>query len=379
MLLYLANVKRKILIASFLKPVNDIRSYEKIAKSLAKNKSYDVYCVGYPSNIELSDKNITLFPLTSFKKNVISRIIARWQVFNIYLKLKPELIIVNSPDLLIFTVLYKILFGGKIIYDIRENYFKNLWYQQNYKLGVKYLLAVVVRTKEALTAPLFNHFFLAEKVYASQLRFIKNKFLILENKSLPPQNINSKPFNPHAPKFLISGTIAREYGVFEGINFFKKILANTPNSTLKIIGHCPNIKLINELEIIAEKISSIRLNISKNPIPHTTIIDEILNANFGLLPYLPNKSIEGKWPTKLYEYSSYKLPIIIQENTVWNEFVISTNCGLTFDYTEITSETIQLIWKKICHSSFFQKSVPAEIMWASEEKKLLTVSETLLQ
>ena len=379
MLLYLANVKRKILIASFLKPVNDIRSYEKIAKSLAKYNSYEVYCCGYPSNIELSDKNVTLSPLSSFKKNGFSRIIARWQVFKIYLKLKPELIIVNSPDLLLFTGIYKILFGSNIIYDIRENYFRNLWYQQNYKLGVKYLLAVIVRTKEALTAPLFNHFFLAEKVYASQLGFIKNRFSIVENKSLPPQNTNSKPLNPNAPKFLISGTIAREYGVFEGINFFKKILVDTPNSTLKIIGHCPNMALQNELKNIAKVTPAIQLKIGKIPIPHESIVSEILKANIGLLPYLPNESIVGKWPTKLYEYSAYQLPFLIQENPVWNEFVISANCGLTFDFTKQSSRATQITSEQFRQTSFFQKSLPTEIYWVTEEKKLLEVVNTILK
>jgi len=155
-------VKRKILIASFLKPVNDIRSYEKIAKSLAKNKDYQITCIGYPSNIAVSDKTIELIPLPSFNKNGFSRILARWNVYKLYIKVKPELIIVNSPDLLLFTCLYKILFGGHIIYDIRENYFKNLWHQNNYALGLKHILALSVRTKECITAPLFNHFFIGK-------------------------------------------------------------------------------------------------------------------------------------------------------------------------------------------------------------------------
>ncbi|MCF6360342.1 MAG: glycosyltransferase, partial [Cyclobacteriaceae bacterium] len=177
-------MKRKILIASFLKPVNDIRSYSKIAQSLALNSSYSVYCIGYPTNIELRDNKIKLLPLSYFNKSGFGRLLARWQAFKLYVKVKPELIIVNSPDLLIITCLYKILFGSQIIYDIRENYFRNLWYQQNYSWGTRHFFALVIRSKEVILSPLFSHFILAEKVYEKQLNFIGNRFSVIENKSL---------------------------------------------------------------------------------------------------------------------------------------------------------------------------------------------------
>jgi len=154
-------VKIKILIASFLKPVNDIRSYEKIAKSLAINSDYDLYCIGYPANIELSDNKVKLLPLSYFNKSGFGRIKARWEAYKYYIKVKPELIIVNSPDLLVVTCIYKILFGSKIIYDLRENYFRNLWYQKNYFYGLRHLLALIIRSREVILSPLFSHFLLA--------------------------------------------------------------------------------------------------------------------------------------------------------------------------------------------------------------------------
>ncbi len=378
MLSYLANVKRKILIASFLKPVNDIRSYQKIAKSLATHENYDVYCVGYPSNIELSDKNVMLLPLSSFKKNGFERIMARWQVFKTYLKLKPELIIVNSPDLLIFTMLYKILFGGIIIYDIRENYYRNLWYQQNYRWGLKHVLAILVRVKELITAPLFDHFFLAEKVYSTQLSFTKNKFTIIENKSLETKSRISNKLNTNAPSFIISGTIAYEYGIFEGINFFRNIEKYHPKSSLVIIGHCPNKLIQKELEYIEKSNPSIRLNISSNPIPHSAIEKEIMKAEIGLLPYLPNKSTKGKWPTKLYEYMGYQLPFIIQKNMVSSEFINSSNAGIEFDFTQQSLDTCQAAWEQISSALFYQNNPSPNIYWSSEKEKLIAAVQLIL-
>lgn len=377
-LLILTKVKRKILIASFLKPVNDIRSYEKMAKSLARNHSYELYCLGYPSNIELSGTNIQLISLSSFKKSGVHRILARWKVFKIYVKLKPELIIVNSPDLLLLTVLYKILFGGKIIYDIRENYFYNLSYQNNYKWGVKHILAILVRAKERIASPLFDHYFLAEKIYAEQLKFIKDNYTVLENKSLLPDKVKTLDQIKSNFKFIISGTIAIEYGIIEGIEFFNKMQQNQPKSTLTIIGHCPNNSLYIELKSLYENNILINLKISKNPILHSEIEEQILRADIGLLPYLPNKSTQGKWPTKLYEYMAYNLPFIIQENSVWDEYIKSKSSCLLFNFADQTKDSIQPIIESIRSMEFYNAPHQPDIYWSSEETKLLKRVEKVL-
>lgn len=366
-------MKRKILIASFLKPVNDVRSYEKIAKSLAHNQSYEVYCSGYPPNIDVTNKNIKLLPLPSFNKRGFSRILARWYVFKIYLKLKPELIIVNSPDLLLLTCLYKIIFGTKIIYDIRENYFKNLWYQNNFIWGLKYVLAISVRTKEWLTSPLFDYFLLAEKVYSTQLRFAVNRSVILENKTLRPEKTKIAPINYEGPTFIISGTIAIEYGIFNGINFFKSIHKKYSKSRLIIIGHCPNRPLLKELKILSQNNSGIELKISNDPIPHALIENEILLADFGLFPYAPNESTKGKYPTKIFEFVGYKVPFIIQNNSEWNEFILDHNAGFSFNFFNQSHETTLSFWESIKSNPLNAKEISDNIYWSTEEMKLQKV------
>ena len=376
--MYLTNVKIKILIASYLKPVNDIRSFEKMALSIAKNNRYQVYTLGYPVSSETSDKNVVQIPLNKFKKNGIARIKARLQALNIYLKLKPEVIIVNSTDLLLITVAYKILFGAKIVYDIQENYFRNLWYQTNYPIGLRHVLAIIIRTKETLLSPFFNHFLLAEKVYTKQLNFIGNRFTVIENKSLIPSNIiHQKPIGKPI-QFLISGTLAKEYGVFEGIHFFEFIKSRKPDSKLLIIGHCANAITYARLEKLARKINSIELKISSTPVSHSAIEQAILKSDIGLLPYIPNKSTQGKWPTKLFEYMSYKLPLIIQTNSTWNEFLLKNSAGFYINFTEPKNYLKEPIEEKLLKQKFYQHTLSDTIYWLSEEVKLLKVLDNFI-
>lgn len=372
-------MKIKILIASFLKPVNDIRSYEKIAKSLAQNQTYELYCTGYPSNIELSDNNVKLLPLSWLKKDRIGRLIAQWSVFKLYLKVKPELIIVNSPDLLLITSLYRILFGTKIIYDIQENYLRNLWFQNNYFWGLRHCLALAIRTIELITAPLFVHFILAEKIYTKQLRFVKDRFTVIVNKSLVPLKTISNGFNNNNLIFFIGGTIAHEYGILRGLDFYYNLLEKYPNSKLKIVGHCPNKSLYKLLQSKTKNQPNTQLEISKSPVPHQLLENEIITSTIGLLPYLPNKSTEGKWPTKLYEYAAYHLPFIIEENNTWNEFILTSETGEVFDFNSQTKEKCERIMETVLSTSYNNKNSSLPIYWKSEEAKLLILVENLIK
>jgi len=365
-------VKRKILIASFLKPVNDIRSYEKIAQSLATNSSYSVYCIGYPAKIELSDNKVKLLPLSYFNKSGFSRVMARWEAYKLYVKVKPELIIVNSPDLLLVTCAYKILFGAKIIYDIRENYFRNLWFQKNYFWGLRHALALLVRTKEIILSPLFSHFLLAEKVYKNQIPFIGKRFVTIANKSLAPAINHEKKPKLEKLQFLISGTIASEYGIFEGINFFTKFAKTNPNSQLKIIGYCASNQLFKKLIQAGVSNPSIIVEIERQPVAHSKIEQAIIKSDFGLLPYQKNQSIEGKWPTKIYEYMAAKLPIIIQENETWNAFIEDNSAGVSINYLNLLSLNMPTLFNR----EFYISPLPKSIYWTSIEAKLISVVES---
>ena len=121
--------KKVIAIVSVLKPVDDTRNYEKVAVTISNTNKYDINIIGFLSKKNPTSPNTNFFPVFSFPRLSLERFLAPLKVYNILLKLKPELIIVTCAELLIVTCaellvdifLYKILFGCKIIYDVQEN------------------------------------------------------------------------------------------------------------------------------------------------------------------------------------------------------------------------------------------------------------------
>src|SRR5690349_5311773 len=161
--------KTRILLASLLKPVNEPRMYEKIGKSLTKLPEVDVHICGYHATSVLPNSaNLFLHPLFSFKRLSIGRLLAQFKYFRFLFQLKPGVVIVATHELLLVTIIYKLISGCKVLYDVQENYYRNLKYQQNYPPGVKTILANLVRAFEIVTAPFVDHFLAAEENYAQE-------------------------------------------------------------------------------------------------------------------------------------------------------------------------------------------------------------------
>ena len=205
--------KINLVIASILKPVDDTRMYEKIGTTLADSNKYSVHIIGFKTNNLVSYPNIIFYPLYNFQRLSLDRFTAAWKYYKILLKVKPKIVIVETPELLIVTSIYKILFGSKIYYDVLENYYYNILYISSLPKVLKYLVAGIIRGIEIFTSPLVEKYFLAEKVYQQQLPFVSKKFAVLENKYIPLQKNLDKSKKRSLYHLLYTGTISKSFGI----------------------------------------------------------------------------------------------------------------------------------------------------------------------
>lgn len=361
----------KIAICSVLKPINDARMYEKFGISIAETGKYDVHIIGYPATAP-NHPGITFHSLSRFKRISFKRFLASWKISKIILNVKPEVIIVNSHELLVVMILHKILFGSKILYDIQENYFRNIWYQNNFPPGIKHILALSVRLKELITAPFLSYKILAEERYHEELPFVKKKAVVVRNKYNPIRKINAfKEKDPEGKlRFLYSGTVSKVYGIEEALRFFKAINIVKP-STLTIIGHCADHQLFIKLETEAKREPSIILNIDKSPIDHEKIEGVYPFIDFALTPYPYNSSTVNCLPVKFYEYIAHRIPIVAPNyNDSWIKFLSKYNAGLFINFNDFNPEkTLEVLKKR----RFFQGTLQQDIYWESEKDILLNI------
>ncbi|MCE7991024.1 MAG: glycosyltransferase family 4 protein [Roseivirga sp.] len=369
--------KTKVVIASVLKPIDDTRMYEKFGLSMAKTSKYDVNIIGFASkNIKAHD-SITFHPLGTFARMSWPRLFAPIRIFKLYLKVKPDIIIANTHEILLVTIIYRILFGAKTVYDIRENYVKNILYTNVFPRIVRPFLAAWVRFKEWTTRPFFNEFILAEQVYRQQLRFVPEKAVVVENKYKIPQggSLTQRPLLPDTVDLIYSGTISGSNGVFEAIEITEQLHRIDSTIRLKIVGYCAlKADLVKLHDIIKDK-DFVELLGGDYLVPHATIVEEIANADFGFVLKKPNNGInDDKLLTRLFEYTSNHLPIIMLDNPTWISFCDNFNAAIPIDPNNYDS---QALYKQMKSGSFYDKGDTAISNWATEEPRLLATIDSL--
>jgi len=295
-------------IASVLKPVDDVRNYEKIGKSLASDN--EVVILGTETQAE-NKPAIKHYSWHPFRRLRLSRLKVQWAFWKKLKQEKPDIIIITTFELLKTVMFYRLFHKTRVVYDVQEDYFRNLWYQSFYPPVIRHTAAIAIRSLEWLSTPLISKFLLAEKVYANDIGFVKKKAVILENKTCPiPDNKNRKPF-----KVVFTGTISQYTQAKESIELYLRIKHSLPESEMVVIGYTPNLAYHDML--ISRFADKVNLKISRKPVPHQEIVDEISKARLGIIGYEPNPVNEKKVPTKLFEYTEARLPYLVQSGTHW--------------------------------------------------------------
>lgn len=322
---------RRIVIASVLKPVDDTRMTEKLGHSFSASGILDVQILGFPTSGSVKDTaTLHHHPLTikPFGRISWSRVLAPLVVLRKVLKLRPEFFIITTHELLLVAMLSKIVTGCTIIYDVQENYYRNIVYTKTFPILIKHLLGLWVRIKEMLSSPAISLFILAEKCYEHELTFAR-PFLIAENKLNKAQiNSFSKKFSTGYSNILFTGTLAETTGVFNAIELVRHLNRLDPGIKLTITGSCSSQDIFDRLTALSLNDDFITFRGQLHPVPHKEILHEITKADFGIIYYPYNPSTSGSIPTKLYEYLALRLPILIYHTEESKRFVTENNAGI---------------------------------------------------
>jgi len=405
--------KSRIVIASVLKPVNDTRMTEKLAGSLQHH--YEVHIIGFPVSLTPmpthTPRSHTVSPtptptpthrsrphthtdsptprprprphtvfhsLPFFKRLSLKRLFAPITILRRAVRLRPDIFIVTTHELLTTGLLTKMLTGCRLIYDIQENYWRNILYTPTFPKVLRPFIASVVRLQERVAMRFIDHCFLAEAGYRDEMSFLPEYVTVLENKIVRPQNQEQPPLRRQFPegkplRLLFTGTLAESTGVFTAIALTHVLHALDSTVHLTIIGYCAIPEQLNRLrsECAVDYIDLIGGN---QLVPHPEIVAAVQASDIGVITYPPNPSTENSIPTKLYEYLGYHLPILLIDHPVWNRRCAPYDAAVIFD--TLAPDTAQILHQ--IRTQTFYTTTPEGIYWDSEEEKLLPVIESVL-
>ncbi|MFC6999883.1 glycosyltransferase family protein [Rufibacter roseus] len=377
-------IRKRILLASLLKPATDTRLFEKIGKSLAKLPELEIHVAGYLAPLPPTEEayGITFHTIFYFPRLSAQRLLAQIKYWRLLKELKPDLVVVATHELLFTTWLYCRQHKAKLVYDVQENYFLNLTTQNIYRHGLGNILGHTIRGIEKNIAPKVDHFFLAEESYINELPFLDSRFTVLQNKYIHPhgQKLMHRIMpvvlkNKNPLRLLYSGTISKLYGVLEAVKFISELRQWVPNAELTIAGYCADASFLKELQQQISKLPYIKLVGGSELLPHRQILELEQTHHIGLLPYQPHPSTFSCIPTKLFEYQANGLVIVAQENPLWETMITDNSSGLSLNFSMPVDQHFAYT---LLNQQFYLKGAPQLVLWEQEEVVLQQVIRQLL-
>ena len=350
-----------------LKPVNDIRMTGKIGTALAA-EGHEIHVIGYPVALP-SPGEMTFHPLRPFHRISLRRLFMPWTVFRKVLRLRPDVLIITTHELLLAGIFLRMIQRRvRLIYDVQENYFRNVIYTGTFPSPLKYVMASYVRIKEWCAMPFIHHFLLAERTYSDELPLTGRPYTIIENKSL---EISAKapPIEPHdAIRFVFSGTLATSTGVFTAIRLMARMHKFEPKVHLTLAGYCADALVFEKIKKEIAGKDYITLVGGDRLVPHEEIVRCMTTSHAGIIAYTDNPATRNRIPTKLYEYLECRMPMVMVPNPVWEALCKPYAAAVLFDPQNPQADTV-LAQLRTQH--FYPVSPGSDHLWKSERHKLL--------
>ncbi|MDN3670745.1 glycosyltransferase [Echinicola jeungdonensis] len=370
--------KAKVVIASVLKPVTDTRAFYKLAISLRETNKYQINIIGFLRKNPPKLSNIEFTAIFGRHRLHPLRLLAPFIFFLKLKNYKPDLVIVTTYELLWPSILAKVLFGNKLIYDLQENYSKNVNFHQTLPILFRRLVVKGIQIMEKSSQPYVDHYFFAEECYIKEFPQIKN-WTLLENKyqGKPVQSAPISLARKESLQFLISGTLTPAYGIENAFYWFKELAKENPSYQLHVIGHVPLKDFKNELEKLGQNHNQIHLRLAQRPVPYPDIKKQLLNADILLLPYLQSPAIMPKIPTKLYEALALNIPVLTTKNPRWEKLLDRYKAGIGIDFSNPKNAKNDL--DRLINQPLYTHLPGKEVTWASEEEKLIQVVDGLVR
>lgn len=355
----------RIVIASVLKPVDETRMFAKIGTALAL-AGHEVHIVGFPTSQHTKpDAAVRFYPIANktFSRLSFTRLLAPFKALRFALQVKPGYLIITTHELLIMAWWCKLLTGCSVIYDVQENYYRNIRFTNAFPAGIRFLLACWVRLKERLLHPIIQFYLLAEKGYQQELSFAK-PHIVLQNKITRVMAGQFKKENHTGySRLLFTGTLAETTGVFQAIQLAEELHNLDPKIKLTLIGHCTTHATHRQLLELAKQKSFIAYQGSEQPVHHESILSAVSQADFGIVWYPPNPSTACSIPTKLFEYSGLNLAVLVSHNPETEQLVQQQGTGIILaqpvDYPKLLVKMKTFSLPRERQHSYFDEDVVA--------------------
>jgi len=251
---------------------------------------------------------------------------------------RPNLVHIHDPELIFSGLLFKAL-GIPVIFDMHEHLPKQILNKQWIPNWARKPLSGTWNLIERITLPFFS-VVMAESSYEKYYPWIRRKIIV--------QNYPDAKLIPnHTRKFDIFtvgyiGSVTKERGAITvaaaiGMLRDKGVMVN-----FQCLG--PVSTEVRDNEHFSRGIDEGWLQ-APGRVKGSEGWTTISRCHVGVAVLAPIPNYVESWPTKMFEYMSMSMPVIVSNFPLYEELVASTQCGITVDphKTSDIAEAIEFI------------------------------------
>ncbi len=373
-----------VLLASVLKPLEDVRIYQKIGKSLLRHFPDMRLCVlaYHPigEDLPVASERVRFVRLFGRGRLHFTRLWANFRLIYQAKNTQAHHLIISTWELIPAALFLSFWRGTRILYDVQENYAANLRHTQVYPWFLRKILAYKISMLEYLLARRGCVFMMAEECYLSEMPWLKPAVL-LENKCLREEiKVYRSKTNPknEPKKWVFTGTVSREYGVFDLIEYCEELRKDGLRFSLNIVGYAAIQAERKQLIRWATERDWLQLKGIAQPVAHAVILEEIQKADIVCMPYRINQSYAGRIPTKFFECIALQKAMLISLNLFWEEY-LSKFGEVRAEFVDFrdkknTAQSQEKITKLYAQKDF-KENESENIFWENQEGSLLALFE----
>jgi len=296
------------------------------------------------------------------------------------LEQKADLYHFHDPELIPVGIVLKIL-GKKIIYDVHEDYSKEILSKPYLPKTTRNAIAYLTKTIEYISSNIFDGIITATddilKNFSHQKKAVTIKNFPILSTNLYVKKLNNNERNVF--NLIYVGALTKIRGISQIIRALEFI---DSNRKIKLILYGRFYPIDYEKEVRGlngfEKVEYLGW---KDPYD---IPKFLIRADAGIVCFLPEPNHIKAMPTKLFEYMIANLPVIASNFPLWKEIVEGNKCGICVDplKSEDIAKSITYLMEhpriKKEMGENGRKAILEKYNWEAEQRKLLDIYKDIL-
>jgi len=354
---------------------DDTRIFHKEASSLAKKYKIKLHAPA-PFDYKFIN-NVHVYGLPKWTKKT-DRLLIHIILLKRIFKSQAQIFHFHDPELLLTGLFIKLFLRKTVIYDVHEDYPKQVASVDWIYSPVKILISKFIQHAENLFSHLLDHFIVVTKPIQS--RFPKGKTTLVQNYPLLFQTKYEKKTD--GIYFVYVGDIREDRGIKLLCEAFNSLIQKSYSSNIYLV-------IAGRLSGSEHFNSEMRdLFLSKNIaykglVTYDKAMKLMAESHIGIIPSHFKKNYMESLPNKMFEYMYNELMLITTNIPHWEKIITDNKIGWTFQ-GESNDSLARIMEKSIQDKNELLKlGVRAKMVaqlkynWNTEEIKLYNLYERL--